>query len=105
MTGTLICFFCSGDYGASGGSAADLRRMIQPNALFSFDFRWFIHGLAHAEGQAIIVAGLLLLIATPVARVVISIATFAVERDWTYVAITTIVFLLLIVSFFIGKVG
>ena len=105
VTGTLLCFFYSHDYGADGGSAADLQRMIQPDALFPFTLHWFLHGLAHAQGQAIIVAGLLLLIATPVARVAISIATFAIEKDWTYVVITTIVLLLLIASFLLGKVG
>ena len=105
VTGTLLCFFHSHDYGNAGGSTADLQRMIQPDVLFPFTFRWFFHGLAHAQGQAIIVAGLLLLIATPVARVAISIATFVMEKDWTYVAITTTVFLLLILSFFLGKAG
>jgi uncharacterized membrane protein len=35
--------------------------------------------------------GLILLIATPVARVVFSVVGFAMERDWMYVAITLIV--------------
>lgn len=36
----------------------------------------------------VILAGLILLIATPVARVVCSVIAFAVERDWLYVGIT-----------------
>jgi uncharacterized membrane protein len=35
--------------------------------------------------------GLLLLIATPVARVVFSVVGFAIERDWMYVVITLLV--------------
>jgi uncharacterized membrane protein len=41
---------------------------------------------------------LLLLILTPVARVAFSVAAFALERDWTYVAITLIVLAVLIYS-------
>ena len=47
---------------------------------------------------AMIQFGLLMLIATPVARVAFSLAGFALERDRTYVAITVIVLLVLIYS-------
>ncbi len=40
--------------------------------------------------------GLLLLIATPVARVLFSVLGFALERDWMYVMITLLVLALLI---------
>jgi uncharacterized membrane protein len=40
--------------------------------------------------------GLLLLIATPVARVVFSVLGFALERDWMYVVITLLVLALLV---------
>jgi uncharacterized membrane protein len=40
--------------------------------------------------------GLLLLIATPVARVLFSVLGFALERDWIYVVITLLVLVLLI---------
>lgn len=43
-------------------------------------------------------AGLLILVATPVARVVFSLAAFALQRDWTYVAITFIVLAVLVYS-------
>ena len=42
--------------------------------------------------------GLLLLIATPVARVVFSVAGFAIERDWLYVVITMFVLATLLYS-------
>ncbi len=47
--------------------------------------------------------GLLLLIITPVASVVISIAAFARERDWTYVGLAAFVFAMLMLSFALGK--
>src|SRR5271155_4408074 len=46
-----------------------------------------LSGALHLQGRAVIQLGLLLLIATPVARVVFSVFAFALERDRTYVAI------------------
>jgi uncharacterized membrane protein YfcA len=57
-------------------------------------------GLLGLHAQAIIVAGLLLLIATPVLRVTISIFTFALEHDKQYVLITCIVLAVLLFSIF-----
>lgn len=55
-------------------------------------------GTTGGEPAAIIQFGLLLLIATPIARVVFSAAAFAVERDWMYVLITLIVLTILLYS-------
>ena len=57
-----------------------------------------LHGARALEPAAIIQLGLLLLIATPVARVAFSVVAFAEERDWLYVAITLIVLGLLLFS-------
>lgn len=54
----------------------------------------------HARG--IIQLGLLLLIATPVARVVFSVFAFAVQRDYVYVAVTLIVLAVLVYSLLSG---
>jgi len=48
--------------------------------------------------EALMLAGLLILIATPVARVVLSVAAFAAERDIKYVVCTVIVLLVLLYS-------
>ena len=48
--------------------------------------------------------GVLLLIATPVARVALSLVGFALERDWHYVLITAIVLAILLYSLIIGAV-
>lgn len=42
--------------------------------------------------------GIIVLLATPVARVVVSIAQYARERDWTFTALTVIVLLELLAS-------
>jgi uncharacterized membrane protein len=59
-----------------------------------------IHGALGMSGSAIIQLGLLLLIATPVARVLFSAIAFALERDYLYVFITLIVLAILLYSLF-----
>ena len=54
------------------------------------------------RGRGLIQLGLLILIATPVARVLFSVFAFLYERDWTYVTITMIVLALLCYSLFGG---
>jgi uncharacterized membrane protein len=50
------------------------------------------------DPAGIIQLGLLVLIATPIARVIFSVFAFAAERDWLYVVITLIVLAILLVS-------
>ncbi len=57
------------------------------------------------SSRGLIQLGLLLLIATPVARVLFSVFAFARQRDWTYVVITLVVLGALLVSFFSGHLG
>ncbi len=51
---------------------------------------------------AIIGLGMLLLIATPVVRVALSVMFFLVQRDWLYVAITVFVLAVLLTSLVTG---
>ncbi len=53
---------------------------------------------------AIMLTGLFILILTPVLRVGVSIILFIKEKDKLYVAITSFVFIVLIISFILGKV-
>jgi uncharacterized membrane protein len=50
-------------------------------------------------------AGLLLLIATPVMRVAFSVLVFVYQHDRVFVVITSIVLTLLLVSFVLGRGG
>ncbi|WP_291767796.1 DUF1634 domain-containing protein [Caldivirga sp. UBA161] len=58
-------------------------------------------GLGHADGLSFIILGLMVLIATPVLRVALGIASFAMEKDWIYVVITIIVFINLMLAIFV----
>ncbi len=54
------------------------------------------------DGRGIIQFGLLLLVATPIARVVFSVIAFALERDYLYVMLTLFVLGILVYSFLGG---
>jgi len=54
------------------------------------------------RGRGLIMLGLLILIATPVARVLFSTAAFALQRDYLYVVFTLIVLAVLLYSLFSG---
>jgi uncharacterized membrane protein len=56
------------------------------------------HGAIMWQPLAVIQLGILVLIATPVARVLFSMLGFALERDWMYVSVTAMVLALLLYS-------
>lgn len=57
----------------------------------------------HGNPLAIIQVGILLLIATPVARVAFLVGAFALERDKLYVAVSGLVLLILLYSIIFAK--
>jgi uncharacterized membrane protein YfcA len=59
-----------------------------------------INGLMHGDSVSIIMLGLVILLATPVLRVAVSIIAFAIEEDRTYVIITSVVLAILLFSIF-----
>jgi uncharacterized membrane protein len=68
-----------------------------------------VSGIAHSvvagRGRGLIQLGLLLLIATPIARVLFALAGFAIEGDRMYLLFTAIVFIILMYSFFGSGLG
>jgi uncharacterized membrane protein len=82
-----------------GGEPADYRVFHgEPNQLRTIP--GVLREAFALQGRGIIQLGLLLLIATPVARVVLSILGFAAERDRLYVGFATIVLAILLYSLF-----
>jgi uncharacterized membrane protein len=53
-------------------------------------------GIARGEADAIVELGILLLVATPICRVVFAVVGFAIERDRLYVAISLMVLAVLL---------
>jgi uncharacterized membrane protein len=102
LSGVVITFLHHPIYLSSRPA---LGQLTGPHAVFPHTIPAVLHGAAQRQGQAIVMIGLLLLIATPVARVAFSIVVFALQRDRLYVAITTTVLVLLIISFVAGAAG
>jgi uncharacterized membrane protein len=64
-----------------------------------------LSGVLQFRGRAIIQLGVLLLIATPVARVVFAVVAFALEKDNLYVCLTLIVLAILMFSLLSSVLG
>lgn len=61
-----------------------------------------VDGIGRGSGEAIIVAGVLLLIMTPVAGLVTSAVAFARRRDWLFSGISLIALGVILSSFVVG---
>lgn len=85
----LVMFFITGQSG-------------YPNTSFPTSFIAIWQGLLAFKAYAYMMAGIYLLILTPVLRVVISIYAFYKEHDALYVKITSLVLVILLISVFIG---
>lgn len=64
-----------------------------------------MHGLATFDPTSLMMVATILLILTPVVRVLVSIWAFMVDRDYKYVGITSIVFLIMVVTVIAGFFG
>lgn len=86
----LILFLSTGDSG-------------YPGSTFPTSLPEIGQGLLALKPYGVILTGLFMLILTPVLRVGISIFVFLKEKDYLYSLITLLVFLILVVSFLLGK--
>jgi uncharacterized membrane protein len=64
-----------------------------------------VNGIMDIKGRAIIQAGIILLIATPIIRVIFSAIGFILEKDHLYTAITCIVLAIIVISALSGRAG
>jgi len=62
----------------------------------------FWNSLTKGEGMAIIQLGILLLILTPLVRIIFALIGYLKEKDYTYVVISAIVLTIMVVSFLTG---
>jgi uncharacterized membrane protein len=70
-----------------------------------YQFSTVMHGLAALDPMTLMMVATILLILTPVARVIVSIWAFMVDRDYKFVAITSIVFLIMVITVIAGLLG
>ena len=73
--------------------------------LFLRDLKGILKNMAELKGRAIIQTGILLLIATPIARVLLSVISFLLEKDYRYVMITLLVLSVIAFSILSGTGG
>lgn len=64
-----------------------------------------MHGLAAMDPTALMMVATIILILTPVARVVISIYAFWVDHDRKYVAVTSTVLLIMVLTYALSRLG
>ncbi len=80
-----------------GGSPPDYRNFRGESSQLR-GLAGILREVAAGRGRGLIQLGLVLLIATPVARVALSLVAFARERDWVYGIFTLIVLATLVMS-------
>jgi uncharacterized membrane protein len=73
----------------------------QPGNLTSLSL--ILRGVRDGHSDSIVQLGIVLLIATPIARVAFTLVAFAIQRDRTYVLITLLVLVLLLYGLLLGK--
>ncbi len=81
-----------------GGFASALTMPNVSTSSMHIGFADTIKGAVQLQVTSVIFLGLMVLIATPVLRVMLSLVSFLFKRNWIYVVITFIVLVNLIVS-------
>ncbi len=85
----------------SGGKMPDYQHFDGvPLYLQSITTLW--HHLLQGDGATIVQLGVLMLIATPILRVVVSVVVFAIEGDRLYVLITLVVLAIIVGNMLLG---
>ncbi len=88
----------------SGRGNYSLAQIMSVNSAVNssnFSFGNIISGLFSLDGLSFVFMGIIVLIATPIARVILSICIFFFEKNWLYTAITLIVLINLMVAIFV----
>ena len=99
LVGLLLLFIQVGP-----GAFVSMPRIRAPEAGTDLtSLRAVLHELVPPEPEAVMEAGVLMLIATPVVTVGASAVAFALERDWLYVVLSGSVFAVLILGFVLGR--
>lgn len=85
-----------------GGSPVDYSKFVEPDGSNN-SLGEVLSAALGMNARALLMAGVLVVLATPVARVLFSLIAFARERDMLYVTITGIVLAILVYSLFFGR--
>ncbi len=86
-------------------SPEEYRRLIHPTASSPRTLEEILRGLVHLDGRALVMLGVLILLATPVVRVAISVVLFARRREPSFAVMAVVVLGILALSFLLGRAG
>jgi len=100
LTSAIVVFFGGAVYLARHGRSTVDYRVFQGEPTDYRQISGIFHEALQFRGRGIIQLGLLLLIATPVARVIFALFGFAAEKDRMYAGFTAIVLVILLFSLF-----
>jgi uncharacterized membrane protein len=76
---------------------AGVPEYVHPSNIFA--------SIMDGRGRAVIQAGIIMLISTPIVRIIFSVIGFATERDYLYSFITLVVLSVIITSMLSGNAG
>ncbi len=93
--------FIAVNNGAGGIAIQQLELNTKATSTASFSLSSMLSGMTQLNGFDFLFLGILILVATPVLRVFLSILAFTFERNWLYTVITIIVFANLLIALFI----
>lgn len=91
--------------GSLSGGRRELDVLIDPDAGASHTLSVAWESLRSGGATGIMTLGLIVLVATPMVRVVASLIGYARSRDWIYLGLTAAVVTALAVSMLLGAVG
>jgi uncharacterized membrane protein len=100
MAGISLIFYNNHDF---VNGVVSYHYVASSKFYFPTTFGGVFRQMGQGTGVGITMAGVLLLILTPVMRVAVSILTFIYEHDRAFILITCFVLAVLIGSFFMGK--
>jgi len=95
IAGTMATFV---QHPAYFTSSTELEHIVAPGAKFPHSIGVLLTGLHQLRGEAIVTLGLLVLLATPMMRVGVSVAAFIYYRDRIYILVTATVLGLLLLA-------
>lgn len=96
LIGTVLLVAASGSSGISSSLTYNPNQI--PHGTFDVSLSGLANGLVGFQPYSLIELGVIILLATPVSRVLISVFLFAAEGDRLYVYITAVVLALLLFS-------
>ncbi|MHB8191087.1 MAG: DUF1634 domain-containing protein [Ferrimicrobium sp.] len=87
---------------ASFSGPLSFHSLTSPTSQFPHSFSALGKALAKGQGGGVIVLGTMLLILTPILRVVVAVVSFSIEKDPAMTIVTLYVLAVLILSFFLA---